>query len=209
MLFIHIPKTAGVAIRCYSTTQKFFEAITNKVLPKNYDCNHNIFHARWRDLIPEAKKRKCVAVIRNPWSRVVSRYMYRDKINLTALKKGREKEFEDISFEEFLKTRSQFINQPYNWHQAVNGWTQQIDYVCDEKGDLKSDIVRLENLEEELSNYVGMKLNIPVRNTNINTDYRTFYTPATIQIIADWYKEDIDYFGFDFDTPATRNIYEQ
>ena len=37
--------------------------------------------------------------------------------------------------------------------------------------------------------------------------YKNIYTPETIQIVADWYKEEIDYFGFDFDTSATRNYY--
>jgi hypothetical protein len=26
-----------------------------------------------------------------------------------------------------------------------------------------------------------------------------------MQIVADWYQKDIDFFGFDFDTAATRN----
>ncbi|WP_321339941.1 hypothetical protein [Breoghania sp.] len=38
-------------------------------------------------------------------------------------------------------------------------------------------------------------------------DYKDYYTPRTIQIIADWYKNDIETFGFDFDTAATRNTF--
>ncbi len=37
--------------------------------------------------------------------------------------------------------------------------------------------------------------------------YRDIYTPETIQIVADWYSDDINYFGFDFGTAATRNYY--
>jgi len=37
--------------------------------------------------------------------------------------------------------------------------------------------------------------------------YKDLYTPETKQIIGDWYKEDIDFFGFDFDTGATKNIW--
>lgn len=28
-----------------------------------------------------------------------------------------------------------------------------------------------------------------------------------IQIVADWYQKDIDYWGFDFDSSATKNYY--
>ena len=38
-------------------------------------------------------------------------------------------------------------------------------------------------------------------------DYKDYYTDKTIQIVADWYAADIDRFGFDFDTSATRNVY--
>ena len=31
--------------------------------------------------------------------------------------------------------------------------------------------------------------------------------PNTIQIIADWYKKDIDHWGYDLDTGPTRNTY--
>ncbi len=33
------------------------------------------------------------------------------------------------------------------------------------------------------------------------------YTPETIKIIADWYKADIDMFGYDFDGGPTKNIW--
>jgi hypothetical protein len=44
-------------------------------------------------------------------------------------------------------------------------------------------------------------------NTGHGLSYKDIYTKETIQIIADWYKKDIDYWGFDFDTPATRNYW--
>jgi hypothetical protein len=38
-------------------------------------------------------------------------------------------------------------------------------------------------------------------------DYRDIYSPRTIRIVADWYAADIERFGFDFDTPASKNTY--
>ena len=36
---------------------------------------------------------------------------------------------------------------------------------------------------------------------------KDYYTEKTIQIVADWYQKDIDYWGFDFDSSATKNYY--
>ena len=43
--------------------------------------------------------------------------------------------------------------------------------------------------------------------TSIKENYKDLYNPVTIQIIADWYKKDIDHWGFDFDTSATKNYW--
>jgi len=39
--------------------------------------------------------------------------------------------------------------------------------------------------------------------------YKDIYTKETIQIVADWYKADIDYWKFDFDTSANQNYWKQ
>jgi len=38
-------------------------------------------------------------------------------------------------------------------------------------------------------------------------NYKDLYTKETIQIVADWYQKDIEYWGFDFDTSATKNYW--
>ena len=44
--------------------------------------------------------------------------------------------------------------------------------------------------------------------TALNTGtYKDLYTPETIQIIADWYKDDIEFWGFDFDGGPTKNFW--
>ena len=49
-------------------------------------------------------------------------------------------------------------------------------------------------------------LNIVRENIGDYTrNYQDYYNEQTIQIVADWYEQDIDYWGFDFDTSATKN----
>ena len=58
---------------------------------------------------------------------------------------------------------------------------------------------------------MGILFNPEPRNvTNLHKGtYQDMYTDKTIQIIADWYKDDIDYWGFDFDTGAQKNYWNE
>lgn len=122
------------------------------------------------------------------------------------------------SFEAFLEERHKWGDDEFMWHRAVRGWYPAFDHVSDEKGEkVKCDILRFEHYNEDTKLYLGMLQNPNPRNvTRVSSDngntgyglsYKDIYTKETIQIIADWYKKDIDYWGFDFDTAATRNYW--
>lgn len=173
-------------------------------------------HARWRDLNIELRENHAaVAIVRNPWSRVLSRYNFA----FGAAKSGRLKLPDEYTFEMFLDERHTMGNLPYFWHRAIHGWYPQKDYITDETGVLKCDILRFEYFDEDLSKYFDLKNPIQPRNVSNGKksddgfsivdkqDYRDFYTDETREIIADWYKDDIEFFGFTFDGPAIKNIW--
>ena len=113
------------------------------------------------------------------------------------------KSYADVSsFKAFLEERHKWGNEDYMWHRAVRGWYPAFDHVCDEKDNVMCDILRLEHHTEDLCAYFN--ISDMSRNRNVTAmhkgDYRDFYTDDTIQIVADWYKKDIEYWGFDFDT---------
>ena len=83
-----------------------------------------------------------------------------------------------------------------------------MDHVTDTAGNVKCDILRLEHLNTDAVKYFGIEEMPRARNvTSIKENYKDLYNPVTIQIIADWYKKDIDYWGFDFDSSATKNYW--
>jgi hypothetical protein len=222
-VFIHIPKNAGMTIR--RSPQ-----LTNKILPagpavhkspaytkavlnhmNRIGDHHGYEHARWRDCnksITEAHG--SFAVVRNPWDRVVSRYFFAKKVIEVEKKEPVGKHNID-SFESFLKERHEWGNMEFMWHRAIRGWYPAFDYVCDDNDKVRCDIMRFENLNQDLCRYFNIPEMSRARNvTALNKGtYQDMYTSETIEIVADWYKKDIDYWGFDFDTGAQKNYWNQ
>ena len=154
--------------------------------------HHGLEHARWRDLAPEYQEH-CFAVIRNPWDRTVSRWQF-----------GVVAEGKNYSFREFLKERNTYGGREYFWHRAIRGWYPQADYVTDESGKIRVDCLRFATGDVE--EYLHLR-KLPKHNATGHKYYQEYYGTEEIEIVADWYKRDIDLFGFSFDSAATRNIW--
>ena len=171
--------------------------------------HHGFEHARYRDIHPSVRDiNNAFAVIRNPWDRVVSRYFFAKKV-IEVEKKVKPSYANVSTFEAFLEERHKWGSEKYMWHRAVRGWYPAYDHVCDESSIVKVDMLRFEHLNDDLCKYFNLKEMSRARNvTALNKGrYQDIYTPETIQIVADWYKKDIDHWGFDFDTGATRNYW--
>lgn len=219
-LFIHIPKNAGMTIR-YSPMLKGKCAIAVPAIHKSEQYTHAVKntmkkhgdepgfeHARWRDINPTfTSKYRAFAIARNPWDRVVSRYFFAKKV--IEVEKKVDSSYADVSsFEAFLEERHKWGEEDYMWHRAVRGWYNAYDHVSDEQGNNKCEMLRFEHLNDDLCKYFNLASMSHARNvTGLNKGtYQDLYTPETIQIIADWYQKDIDYWGYDFDTGAKRNV---
>ena len=70
------------------------------------------------------------------------------------------------------------------------------------------DILRTEHLDVDLLAYLGACPSCRRNVTASGKEYHDLFDDRTAQIVADWYALDITFFGFDFDTPAKRNIWE-
>jgi hypothetical protein len=221
-IFVHIPKNAGCTVRLNpELNQYIIEASPDTHLSKEYTKNllqtmsaigdhHGFAHARWKDFNVSLRNQyQAFTIVRNPWARVVSRYFFAKK-TIEHEKKNPIGYADISSFEAFLEERHKWGNQPFMWHRAIRGWYNQVDYVTDGDGNIKCDILRQEKLEFDIKSYLKIMEMPRARNvTGLISDYKSMYTPQTIQIVADWFKPDIDIFGFDFDTTATKNIWNK
>lgn len=218
-LLIHIPKNAGMTLRRsphlrgkiimagehVHKSPEYTKAVLDKM--NSLGDHHGFEHARWRDVNPIiCNSHNPFAIIRNPWDRVVSRYFFAKKV--IEVEKKVDPSYADISsFEAFLEERHKWGNEEYMWHRAVRGWYPAFDHVSDISGRVRCDILRFEHFNDDVCKLFKINEQFQARNvTALNTGtYRDVYTPETIQIVADWYKKDIDHWGYDFDTGPTRN----
>jgi hypothetical protein len=223
-LFIHSPKNAGVSVRkapelrhriigadpYFHVSRAYTRELARTMRERGE--HHGFQHARLRDIAPGVRARlQPVAILRNPWARVVSRYRFAE----TAAAHGKsDAGYAAPSFEAFLEERHDYGHLPFYWHRAIRGWYPQLDYVTDEAGRIGADLLRMEHMDAEVPRYFGLAAPLAPRNVSVTapgerprlaTDWKGYYTPRTIQIVADWYAADIDTFGFDFDSAATRN----
>lgn len=220
-IFVHIPKNAGMTVRRSPQladkiivgtpnnhkSAAYSEAVADHM--KKIGDHHGFEHARWRDYNPSlTSAHDAFAVVRNPWDRVVSRYFFAKKV-IEVEKKEPVGKHDVSSFEAFLEERHIWGNQPFMWHRAIRGWYPQFDYVTDTDGKLRCDMMRFEKLNQDLCMYFKIPEMSRARNvTALNPgSYMDIYTPQTIQIVADWYKKDIDFWGFDFDSGAKKNTW--
>lgn len=129
------------------------------------------------------------AVERNPWDRQVSLYMHREW-----KKKNKSPDF-DKDMKSFFYRSTEYVKLN-NW--SIYGIGQ--DVVVDR-------VLRYENLTSELDSLrqalgIKKKIELPVRRkyTDDRPHYSTYYSDETRDMIARWYKKEIDALGFKFET---------
>lgn len=202
-LFVHIQKTAG---RSFEAVLK--ENISDlKSLPGTHD--HAVwvrgqFGESWDDYYK-------TAFVRNPWDRLVSWYaMFQRKGNTTWYKRmtglGKYNKIRQYvldntnSFEEFIYKCTDTIEDTDG---KKSFWYNQLDYITDEDGKVIVDFIgKFESLVEDTGivfKHLGIDgASLPHKNSSEHRDYRTYYDDDTREIVAERYKRDIEYFGYEF-----------
>jgi hypothetical protein len=197
--FIHIPKNAGQSVR---------DALC---LFRDVSLS-DPYHYRYVDIADKVGRQlKYFAVVRNPWSRTASRYVFaRQNASQWPTSDPRRQFIVNASFDEFVRQKRIFQipehpDQP--WMGPLSSWFNQLEWIRDERGTVACDCLRLEHLEQDLSAYLGRP--VPLRRRNVTQqryDYRSMYTDDLAETVAQVFRDDIDYFGFTFDGAATRNF---
>lgn len=214
-LFIHIAKTGGTSVR--TTLEKFrrkdpiyiAQFICSRIshlLDHKIACKvprHAKVIAAYEMLPREVFDRLYkFAFVRNPWDLQVSSYFH--------LKRERPHLLEaHPEFDDFLKFKLD-PGRAYQFHLDTS-IDIQTEYLIDLNGKVIVDFIgRYENLNEDFES-VCNHLNLPLpklahkrRAKNRRKDYREYYNDETAELVANFFKRDIDMFGYSFDDAAKK-----
>lgn len=211
-IFIHVPKVAGQsitnALMPYAATR--WQRMLSPLFPFRYQLKvftklrayTNISfppqpfrdHAKTSEIATDLGLETfnnyfSFAFVRNPWAWILSRYTY-------ALKNPRHTRHELLNnfanFEEFL-----------HWHcNEDEKFYLQKSYVCNTSGTQLVDFVgKQESLSKDFSLVcakIGITSTLPRFNVSNKTKYRNFYNDETEKLIAERYREDIEFFNYKY-----------
>jgi len=200
-IFVHIFRTAG---RSFTKALKQFG---REEIPGQTHRHHTALEIR--ELVGREVWEECLsfAVIRDPWERLLSQYLYhRQTVREFAARHGqkptkvarrtqrRMRRFRD--FEAFI-----------DWcaiREEVDEWTRhkltQSDFLFDGSGTLLVDhILRFETLNDDmrvLEENLGLEIDLPHINYQPHRHYSEYYTKAARQVVADLCRHEIEQFGY-------------
>ncbi len=180
-IFIHINKTAGTSIG---------NAIGLPV--KHHQTAREVIARIGKDKWNKAYK---FTLVRNPWDKVVSHYEYRLKRNKT------EVASRNISFPEWVKKTYGQDKDPF-YYNNPKSFQPQVEWLKDDEDKISVDFVgKFESINEDfnqIKSVIGLDAELPHLNASKRAGYQTYYDDETREIVAHWFREDIEVFGYHF-----------
>ncbi len=202
-IFIHIHKCAGTSITNSLSLRTL--SFTDKVstwLHRNFGLtkpNHIKYepHITARDLREQMGAKKfdsyfSFAISRNPWDWQVSLYTYM-RSNKDHWQHELALKFKD--FDDYIRWR------------CDGNYQLQKEFVCSSDGELLLNFVgKMENLDEDFK-YVCRTVGLPLielkqDNVTNHLPYPKFYNDHTRELVETTFAEDIEFFGYSFDSQA-------
>ncbi|MCH2202641.1 MAG: sulfotransferase family protein [Fuerstiella sp.] len=216
-LFVHLLRTGGTSItRALKTESSSPEQyLENRILRAlGIRVNHFTTYQRklYRTHTSARSLRKNMppeiwdslfkfTVVRNPFDRIVSLYTH-----LTGRRDGRligrryGSDMENMTFGEFISAIHRF---PF---------LHQKQQITDDTGKLLvNHVAHFESLKEDflqILRIVNVETTLDHLNGSRHRNYREYYTPSLIQSVSEYFAEDLEFFGYDFETGLATGLSE-
>lgn len=190
--FIHIPKTAGISIGLW-----FYQL-------RNTTLQHYRLHDRLEDIPPVDIS---IAVVRNPWERMVSMYSFVvaqcEKFGVRMLVSGVDVGSNYPDFKTFIRELPNitFDNEQLPPSQEKIVW---FDLSSPQSFWIPTDptiLIRFETLEEDfvaVQNLFECITPLVKSNESVHGDFRDYYDAETIDLVATYFAQDIARWGYTF-----------
>jgi hypothetical protein len=207
-LFVHIAKTGGTSVRAALTPLRWrdpyyvpmfvcsrLSALTGHRIGSKFPRHAKVIAAK--EMLPKEFFDRLFkfAFVRNPWDLQISSYHH--------IRRERPHLVEGIhDFAGFLKWKLD-PSRPYQYHIDTSiEW--QSDYLTGLDGKIIVDFIgKYEQLQEDFNKvceHIGITAKtLPhKRRAADRSDYRQYYSDETAQLVADYFKRDIENFGYTF-----------
>ena len=194
-VFFHVPKTAGCSIKKALLKYQRPDSVV-KISP----------HPRYSKLVqkfPHVEDYFKFAIIRNPWDRFVSAFLF--------LKRGGfgSKWPNDLKYKQMIEDNGgdmkSFLKSGFDFKSHINHMKSQHIFLCDKKMNLKTDYVgeytTLQKDFDKICDLLKIKKEILPHTNKTRKDfkrYTEYYNEETKQIVAEKYAKDIELFGYEF-----------
>ena len=180
LFFIHIPKNAGTS----------FE----KQL-----CGYHSGHRSIAEF-PKNIWNKTIAIVRNPYTRLISIYNY-VKLKKTYWHSDDGTTKYDVNpLYEYANANSfgQFIKDIciHNKFKDDNHIRHQYSWILTPDNKIVSQIIKIENINNDLSKILGKQINLIKINTSNTQSYDNYFTDELKNLVYDKYKKDFELFGY-------------
>lgn len=178
-VFIHINKTAGSSIEAALGLPFEHKTAREKKAELGEACWNRMFK---------------FSFVRNPWDRALSHYSYRVRTNQTGLGDRH------LSFEEWA--RMVYSDRDPFYLDSAEMFRTQSEWLIGEDGEILVDFVgRFERLPEDFGTVcenIGVAAELPHLKRSKPAGYREFYSDVTAELVAKYFAEDVDRFGYAF-----------
>jgi len=199
--FVHIPKNAGNSI---------ITAFPNKsILVPNNRSNNKNYHSTIFDIkdFVNTDNLETFTVVRNPWSRAVSWFLFRKKILLLSLKRFHTDQpvYKVIPNYNKILTEYNLMTEDFNlWLE--NYIETEWDYTWFSLAHKQSDwldnsvtkIFKFETLQKDFKDYFDITLPHKNKSATSSLDWRSFYSTRGKEIIKLYHNSDISLFDYRF-----------
>lgn len=182
LYFIHIPKNGGTSF------EKQF-------------CN---IHSGHHQITKFPKKiwNKTISIVRNPYSRVFSTYNYAKLKKSYWHSSDRSTKYDIHPLHNYCTTHTfgEFIKDLCinNKFEDILHMYPQFYWIITPDNTIISKVVKLENINEELSNILNTKVNLIKVNSSSNKNYKDYYTKELKEYVYKKYERDFKLFNYKF-----------
>jgi hypothetical protein len=200
LTFIRIPKNASTSLYTFfgdlNTVRNEYLSADNPKHLNIFESSHQSISELEGNLGSDILKKPVLAVIRNPYDRLVSMYFFAKKYDLGKIY--------DVDLSDFTRFAKGFhgLSKDTNFFHAM----PQVDFIDHADKDSFT-VVRFEDLKAGISNFISKNGldgmfnadHLESLNGTVHNHYSEYYNNETVEIVKDMWGCDLERFSYSFD----------